>query len=375
MIGSMVLGTVVVSLLTEIAFNFELKSAFKHWGTIIISLVFVLSFFSFYKFDILRFDKYIPKADELASYAVINSNESYYTDSINFDADVRDYFNGSYTPNAYAKENMFLTDSEAIIELAKKSQVILEENRIYDENIRCLEVLYRTKSGNTHARYVWVDISDDTNDFYLNRIVGPAYYKQGVWQAMTMDVPTTRVSEVKFIGTLGDVKLKKSEVEHIVSLWKADMDKYDYSRVRYDKEYGYITICFDNNYSWNLPVYECFSTLMDYLKATDGYTEQYLPNLAIQTINITYYPSSEYDGYLAPEEYSFSDEETIEMIMAACDTYATHSGWQPWAIGNDYSIEIIIKPEYISKYKKYNFYSYYLVNDRMDALRAAEILP
>lgn len=375
MIGTLVLGTIVISLVTEIAFNLELKSAFRHWGTIIVSLLIVMCFFGIYKFDVFGYDNYVPKADKISSYAVINSTESYYTDCINFDAYANDYINSDIGPYRYAKENMFLTDTEAIVALAKKSQVILEDNRMCDDDVRCLEVLYRTNSGKEKARYIWVDLNDKENDAYLNRIVGPAYYKQGIWQALTMDIPTNRVYEVYYQGILGNNKLRKSEVEEIIDLWKLDMDEYDYSRVRYDKEIGYIWISFDNGYSWSLPVYECFDNIMAYVQASEGYIAPYLPIDAIESINVTYYPNSSYGEYMSPEEYTFSDRETIEMIMGACDTYAQHRGWQPYDQIYDYNIEVIINPSYINVYKKYTFYEYHLVEDGLKALRAAEILP
>ena len=56
---------------------------------------------------------------------------------------------------------MFLTDTDAVCELARKSQGIKKEEMEDGRNVR---VLYRLKSGKEVERLLWIDFADASNE-------------------------------------------------------------------------------------------------------------------------------------------------------------------------------------------------------------------
>jgi|GEM_PF-1002116 len=321
---------------------------------------------------------------DIDSYVVLNQNECY-TEVINIDSTGQDYSSMYKSPAVYAKNNMKLTDAEAIVELAKKSVITGKDNM---ESPLALSVYYRLKSGRNVSRTVWVDVNDESNDSYLNRIVGPAYYKEGIWQAMSMNVPKQfEVTGVAYVNSLEDKKLNITDAERIIYLWREDMSAYDYNRVRYDNEQGYITITMSNWTTWSLPVYSCFTRINNYLEKEYDYVDQKLPLEAIEKIKITKYDTDYgiYDGKaVAADEvydedsgsYIYEDPEQIAQIYEALYVRPMHSDWKPYNSKEDsYSVEIDLTQEYINTYNSVSLYSYNIKGDEIDKLVEEGLLP
>lgn len=374
MIVALVAATIIMAMLTEIAFNFELKTAVKHWGSIIVALAISLLVLSIYKFDFFKYDGYIPTVDDVESYAVLNESEFYYTDAIDFDEDSNDTDAVYIDPFTYAKNNMFINDIDAIVNLAKKSQTL---DRSEENNLVKLDIYYRLKSGVKKSRAIWVDLNDEDNDAYLNRIIGPAYYKEGIWQALTDDVPKDHVQTVGYINSFSYYDLNTNDVSAIVDLWREDMAKYDYDRVRYDNEVGYICISFDNYRNWNLPVYDCFDGIVGYLKANDRYDDLTLPIESVASVKVTEYFNAEGDETpKEPETYEYTELEQIAGYTKALQFYPIHSGWKPTNLFSyNYTVEVVLTPEYVNKYNSYSLYSFGIPNDRIDSLKFYGLLP
>jgi len=247
MVISLVLATVIISMLIEILFNLDFISSIRHWGSIVVALILVGTIYVIFAMDLFGYDRYIPNTEDIESYAILNNYESYYSDYIDFSTYENNEFKASneyIDCYKYAKDHMFNVDAEAIVELAKKAQSVKSEDMGYAIP---LEVYYRLKNGKTRSRVVMVDVEDESNDDLLNRIIGPAHYKSGIWQAMEEDIPEpAMVREVKFYDGMASIYLPMYEANHLISLWREDMSKYDYDRVRYDEEIGYISVTFTN---------------------------------------------------------------------------------------------------------------------------------
>ena len=263
---SMIVTAIVVSMFLEAIFSRSLKTALRKWGSIIVSLIVIFATFGITRIVENRFNAYVPKYDELESYAVFNPLDSYYYGfNLKYDEDghVYDYLE----PSEYVKEHMVLPDEKAILTLAAKSQ----QTDYHDMNSPLpLQVYYRLTSGGSRSRQIWVDMEDEENRAMLNRIVGPAYYKEGVWQAFDHDVPDdANVSSVDFHDLRADEYIHLGQgsgtAEDILEVWRDDMVLYDYDHIRYDEVAAEIEVHFDGGlYMWVLPVYEDMSLWEDH---------------------------------------------------------------------------------------------------------------
>lgn len=363
MVAGIVIGATVSAMLAEIAFNMDFKACVKQWGIIIVALLICLGYFGVHYFDVFGYDKYIPNKDEVASFAIMNSGEMYYSDAFDFEADRSDYQSYYIEPEHYVKDTMFLKDTEAILELAKKSMDILDDD---DTEYTYFYIYYRLTNGKTCSRMIRVNLDDESNDQYLNRLIGPAFYKEGMWQALSVDAPLDRVLYADMNTMLGQERLKTNDVNHIIELWREDMSKYDYNLVRYQRETGYISITFDNYCTWSLPVYECFDGVNTYLKKNDINVITDITAKEIESIEITHYINF-YDDYSEEETY-IDDPEQIKIIVDACEMYPNHTGWIPGNLyASEYSLQVKMKPEYITDNMEY-YYNLQILNDRLDDL-------
>lgn len=260
-IVSMILTAIVVSMILEAFFSRNIRTALKSWGSIIVSLIVIFTVFGVFISVEKKYNSYVPKYDDLETYAVFNPLDSYYYGfNLKYDEDghVYDYIDAS----EHVKEHMVLPDEEAVLTLAAKSQ----KTDYHDMSSPLpLQVYYRLSNGTSRSRLIWVDMEDDENRMMLNRIVGPAYYKEGVWQAFDEDVPDNAdVSSIDFHDLRADEYIHLGQgsgtAEQILESWREDMALYDYDHIRYDEVAAEIEVHFDGGlYMWVLPVYEDMS--------------------------------------------------------------------------------------------------------------------
>ena len=257
-IVSMIITAIITSMLIELLFTRKIKAAVTRWGSIIVSLIVIFAVFAVFRISEDKYNAYVPEFDEIESYAVYNPLDSYYYhNNILFGADgsARGYISAS----DYVKENMYLSDVDAIYRLAK--QGIITDYRKMESPLP-LQVYYRLTNGKTKSRLVWVDMDNEENRPFLNRIVGPAYYKNGVWQAFTEDIPEgAKVSYVRYHNMTSDeftdIVDDPDYAKRVVKSWRNAMVSYDYDHIRYEEVAAEIEIGFEGDeiYRWILPVY------------------------------------------------------------------------------------------------------------------------
>ncbi|MCR5596473.1 MAG: hypothetical protein K6G12_11540 [Lachnospiraceae bacterium] len=254
----MILTAIVTSVIIETLLSRKFKTAIKKWGSIIFALIIIFAFYAGFKYSATKYNEYVPSADRIESYAVYNPLDSYYYyNNIDFNEDgsVNDYISAP----EYVKAHMFLADTEAIVKLAAKSV----KTDYHDmASPLPLQVYYRLDDGRTKSRLIWVDMDAEQNRAYLNRIVGPAYYKSGIWQAFTSNIPkNANVSAVRYLDfssdRYSDIGSDMDKANIIVKQWRSAMVLYDYDHVRYDVAVGEIEVVFDDGaYRWIMPVYD-----------------------------------------------------------------------------------------------------------------------
>ncbi|MCR5509681.1 MAG: hypothetical protein K6F54_01805 [Lachnospiraceae bacterium] len=255
---SMILTAIVVSILVEILFSRSLSAAVRKWGSIIFALFVIFTIFGIMRGVEKKYNAYVPATGELESYAVFDPLDSYYYGfNLNFDEDghVYDYLDAA----EYVKENMILTDTEAILKLAGRS---VEKDYHEMMSPLPLQVHYRLSNGTVRNRLIWVEMENVSNRKMLNRIVGPAYYKEGIWQAFTENVPEdANVTSIDYHDLMEDeyrhVGEGRESANKLISVWRDAMTMYDYDHVRYKEVAAEIEVHFDGGmYMWVLPLYE-----------------------------------------------------------------------------------------------------------------------
>ncbi len=269
----------------EVVFEADIRAFIKHPVSGGVALGIVLVLFGIYNFDIFGYDTYIPQAEKVESFA-INNNSIYYGEYY----EEEEYISSSQ----YFKENMFLTQTEAVCALAKKNNSMQLKEM---EDGRTFSVLYRMKSGREVARKIFVDFADETNEEYLNQLFGSREYWGCVYQLAdenyevnlsSMDVEYNNGTRVQAVPIAAEGKIREA--------WIKDMENYDFSLVRHNRICGEISY-FDSRYysNFTLPVYESFTNTIAGLKEVGAYYPLSLQAEDILNISITNYHSDLYE--------------------------------------------------------------------------------
>lgn len=306
----MIIGTILCAAIMEIIYEFELSAALRHLATTGISAVFTITIFSIFYFDIFSYDTYIPAADKVESVALsLNTYDNiYWNYSDNSIGSIR-----SVSEERYLRENMFLTDVEPILELAKKGQNI-EYDYMTEE--RSVPVLYRLKSGREVSRSIIVDFADESNAELLDKIVGTKEYREGAYQIVKDDTPLKRQDlQLSYRNGIVECNIPSQEALRVREAWLKDMENFDFSLARNNMLCGYINIFFGVSYLRSaMPVYESFTNTIDVLKENNAYYPQEIRAEDILSLSVTHYYNDEEDheaAYYAGEAFPAAAQEVM----------------------------------------------------------------
>ena len=331
----MIVGTVLCCALMEVIYDFDVRSAFKHLVSSGIAAVIVLVIFCIHQFDLFGYDAYIPDADKVESAAISMGSYSRY-----FEWPEEDEYTDSIYDATYLEDNMFITDVDAVCELARRSYEAVETEDM--KELRDVNVLYRLKSGKTVSRHFTVDVGAPENEELLNRLIGSDEYKEGYYQIYQDDLPFDKYRKLMVISYHNGVTewgISASCAEDVREAWIKDMEQFDFSLARNNRVCGYIKFGVTSSYTaWDLPVYESFTNTFALLEEQNIYYPLELRAEDIQSLEIVNYHYDEREDYdamlrsndpavlmaIGSGEYdepyvvtaSFDDPEEIEQILA-----------------------------------------------------------
>lgn len=382
MIVSFVLGTLIAGCVIEMIYAYDVKAAIKHPFSTAAGVLIVIAMFIMYQQDVFGYDHYVPKAEQIESYAFVPQgmyvecwNEEYHYQS----------------PEKYNREHMFVTDTEAITALASKSVETMDQmdfdNRWDARNNqfqnKCyFYVLYRLKSGREVARQYVVDMSDASNCEYLDRIMGTREYQAGIYQVMTDDNCCSVVSDAVFSNGAVDVAIPLNQLPKIRDAWIKDMEKYNYTYIRDHYPCGKVNITFDHYMTADMFLYDNFEETINCLKELNLYYPLQLNAEDVESVKVVNHHSelSEAEDYAYDDLYgpmyggayatkesvayeqsaNFTDTDKIAQILENCypanldDYFYRAEGFE-----SDYDVEIAFKRDSAYPYARDNLYFWY----------------
>ena len=382
MVVSMIVSGMLFCGVAEILFDFDLRSAVHHLISTGVAFIGILAVFFIINEDLLGYDKYVPRADQVESIA------------LQFDCDYMDYYRETSTGmeyidnGTYQKEYMHITDVEPVLAMAEKS---LKESNWEDMKEGChVNVLYRMKSGRQVERGFSVDFANPVNEGYLNEIVGSKEYKEGVYQTMTQDSVYDLVGSITYSNGVTQMAVPTGDIQKIRKLWNEDMMKADFTMFRGNYPCGVLNLNFAGSYmSTRLPVYENFTNTIAYLKEQGAYYPVKLNVEDIESITVTNYHNEYYemmneeaeemdmvtDSYYSDDTYvdvsrqaEFRDEKEIEEILKGIyPAYVMNTGWNGYdAFDSNYDVQVVFKADSSYPYQRGGYYfAYQFLNGKV----------
>lgn len=307
-IFTMVVGCVLCCGVMEAIYDFDIRSVIRHLASTGTCVVTVIVIFCIFQFDVLGYDTYIPAIDDIESIAVdIGPYQQYW------EWDSADESITYVSDTSYLKENMFLTDIEAVCELVKKGQGL---GGVYENDERFISVLYRLKSGREVSKRFIVDWNDESNEELLNRIVGTKEYRDGFYRFMKDDIPyDTLRKQIRITYTNGPIEceLPSASAKRLRDAWAKDMEQFDFTMAKYNRVCGVINWKIGNSYSeTEMPIYESFTNTIALLEEYEAYYPMQLRAEDIEGIEITNYRVDEQEE--AEIMSGFSGAEAVDVV-------------------------------------------------------------
>ncbi|MDE6750813.1 MAG: hypothetical protein K2K21_17375 [Lachnospiraceae bacterium] len=263
--GSAGTAALLCSVCLEAIYEFDVRAAVKHIVSTCVSVVTAMVVFCIYFFDVFGYDNYVPQPDKVESAAI-----HFFYDQSYFDIDFSDGLSSSLSESDYLKENMFLKDIDAICSLLEKGRES-EWNVENMEDGRYIYVLFRLKSGKEVSRRYAVDYADSSNEELLDRIIGTKEYREGQYQIFKAeDMIQHDFWKVTYSNGTMDTELSV-DASKLREAWMKDMEQFDFSLARNNRQCGYLDFEIEEYRDWKLPVYENFENTIAYLEEEGVY--------------------------------------------------------------------------------------------------------
>lgn len=359
----LIVGLIGAGLLTgmiiEAVFAYDVKASVKHLFSTVFSVMVAGAIFAIFYFDLIGYDSYIPKVDQIESYAISYPNVVDYQNYYMLKEDGESIYIGL---DEYITNYMYLEDAEAIVKLAEKNVAMLDEVSASEKEINTpsnyiyCPVLYRLKSGRCITRILYIDVNDESNVAYLNRIMGQNAFLKGVFQVCD-DVSRESVAPVEAAYTVQNYlkcEMKVSDLEDFYQIWVQDMQKhFDYTLISEKKEIGFVAYRLKQYDEWNLPVYENFYDTIAWLE-NKGYYIPMLPEVSdIECVMVTNYNSDLYEDPNFSElgvdptmtETYDQPEDIAQILKALYPSDLNYNNWKDGTVLTDMHVQIQLKDD------------------------------
>lgn len=319
-----VIAALIIGMTFEVIYAGDIRSAFKSIGTTVSIGVICLIVFVIYNFDIFGYDRFVPSENQIESYAIdVNAmgyNDAFdFMDENNIDGSARVEWGSNIN---FYKENMFITNIEAIRKLTEKSIDEHIYDRSTDDKVRCFSVMYRRKNGGTVARCLYVDMADEESLRLFNEIIAEKEWREGFFQVISKkEVLNNYDLTVKYVDMVNNFKVDCS-LDDIIEAWEKDMEKFDYFYGSQKFPCAKISINFPGQFGYTLPIYNDFDNVYRLIKAEHKYSDRKITAQDIEGINVTNFHSEYWedanhvDYTMNPEvKIKVTDKEQIEELI------------------------------------------------------------
>lgn len=341
---SMLIVLVVISCLIQVIYEFDIRGIFHKKSHILISVAAVALIFAVFRFDLLGYDSYVPKADKVTSAAIMVNDYGYY--GVYYDEDENPLDRG-----AYAEKYMYLTATDALCELVqisidaeKDRKEIPSYGKAEDGEWYSAKVLFRMGKNKEVWRTVNLNVEEETTKVLLDEIMSGEEYIKGSYIGASgiLDYMLEKgTAEVKAnYGTeVYRQQIEKEDAQELLRRYKKDILKTGFSKMRESVPLGSLTLelskkqgYYKSYWDTELPIYPFFTECVSYLKEKGYYMEYGFEPSDVERIQITNYHSDLAEQKrkeleeAAVQEDTVAEESTKVMPGAAARAERVYAG-------------------------------------------------
>lgn len=351
----MLAGTLLCHGVIEVIYDFDIRSMKNGWKSLLVAGGCITVFFCIFRFDVFRYDAYVPKADDVEDIAVV----------------FPDYYGYYYDENLndigmenYVFENMHITNVSPILELASANMAnwdVREEQEDSNPPYRYTIVKYRLKNGKEVYRQFPVDYM--TYASILDTIMLDEAYQKGSHTIYNEPVINLG-NRLKIYYDCGDGgrAIPDFTVDELVAAYREDMENFAFTDMMEELVRGKIRLeCIENGVyvTTSLPVYPSFTNTVALLERNGIYKESYVNVDELEQIVVRNSNSDAYEQYAEQEAYdptirstyqdytveaAFSDRAEMEEIVKGVYPDSFTDYWMNDGVLNyDYYVTVTYK--------------------------------
>lgn len=341
---SMAIVLVVTCCLIQVIYEFDIRGILHKKRHILISAVLTILVFVIFRYDVFRYDSYIPRVEKVESVAFIAPiGGSYYGDGY-FDEEMN-----TMSRYAYVNEYMYLTDVGTVNKLLKKSIDTVGAMDSLDEmypeeegSVRWYQVTvnYRLSNKRIVSRKMYVNLADEETVALVDRIQSSEEFIAGAYIGASdileraVSNETLKTSAVYGNGVY-EKKLSREEMGELLALYREDISKMSFVEQRENIPMGSLVLNVEkpmDGYTINrqaeLKIYPFFDLCTSYLQEKGYYMENYVNPEDIERIQIINYNSEAAEklaelrkeaegGVMSPGELLYTQAYETETVVVA----------------------------------------------------------
>ena len=297
---SAALAAFIMSMIMEVIYNYNVKKCTKGLGWSVLTVVLAAGIVLVFAYDLTGYDSWIPETDDVidAYIAYDAASDALY--------DVTGY---GYSAEDFAKQNMHLTDVEAVNEILDIGEEFTREDS-FEEPSYWLIIGYRMNNGKVKARSVNVPCSADPE--LLSSVFSSEEFEKYTYPIYNDDVFTRNIEYMtigyNFFGRDNNYIYDGALYTQLREAYLQDMEQFDYEFARVNAPIGFINVNCENEedpvndyYYMSLPVYGQFDNTINILKQYGIYSDM------INDYDMrSYGPFNEYIEFVDYSEYEAS---------------------------------------------------------------------
>lgn len=260
----MIFTLVVVYAVIQIIYDFDIRSAFHHRKHLLICAIAVGVFACIFQFDILGFDSYLPKKEDIKSMSVgvmgLDERIRY------FETEEND--NGYMSNAEYQLKYMELTDFEAAYSLAQagteRAKRDKENEYYYGNDSFDYNVKYTLKGGrNVYRQY---RIEADKSMDALRAVYVDTKFKEGHFPMYTWDAMDIGQVSCSNLLTDKELSLNISEKNQLLSIYREELYGLTLDEIREEPPVATLYMMVSDRYWTDHYIYPSFIKTIAFLK-------------------------------------------------------------------------------------------------------------
>jgi len=287
LLSGLILGQCIV----EIIYEFDMRAVLKSKIPFVVASAAAVLFYLIFSMDLIGYDHYVPKADQLASSAVqIGFGNAYNYTNLNLKGFDKTDGNGWTDYNYDGLEHMQIKNSAAVLAMAKDGMGIDVTKDTKQDFVTCT-VLYHMKDGKKIYRSFPIFFAKETDN--LNRLFADMDYKNGS-QQFADPVMKTFLKQAKpsYSDGFNENKILVKDAADIMESYQKDYNAMTFTQAASEVPCGIINLYytqFGYQQSIAFPVFASYQNTVDYLKKENAYMDKKIDPESIASIQITDY--------------------------------------------------------------------------------------